>query len=188
MRVAIVIFSLFLVAELRAERYLTLEQAGKLAFPTADRFEEKILRFSAEQRAAIQKKAGVSVKVDGNKIRYAYEGAHLLGVLFLDHVLGKHEIIDYAVALSPDGKILAVEILEYRESYGFEIRGAKWRSQFAGKRVNDPLRLNKDIYNISGATMSCRHVTEGIRRVLATFDLLCRPQLVAAGLPNTAGN
>ena len=188
MRVVVLILGLFVMAELRAERYLTLDQAGKLAFPNADRFEEKTLRFSAEQRAAIKEESGVSVKAEGNKVRYAYEGARLLGVLFLDHVLGKHEIIDYTVALTPEGKILGIEILEYRESYGYEIRGAKWRSQFVGKRANDTLRLNKDIYNISGATMSCRHVTEGTRRVLATFDLLCRPQLVAAGVPNTAGN
>jgi Na+-translocating ferredoxin:NAD+ oxidoreductase RnfG subunit len=103
-------------------------------------------------------------------------------------VLGKHEIIDYTVALTPEGKVLAIEILEYRESYGYEIRGAKWRQQFVGKGAANSLRLNKDIYNISGATMSCRHVTEGIRRVLATFDLLCRPQLAAGGVPNSSGN
>ena len=188
MRVVAVILCLFFATALRAERYLTREQAGKLAFPTADRFEEKVLRFSPEQRAAIQKRSGVAVKVDGNKVAYAYEGSRLLGVLFLDHVLGKHEIIDYTVALSPEGKIFAIEILEYRESYGYEIRGAKWRSQFVGKRADNTLRLNKDIYNISGATMSCRHVTEGVRRVLATFDLLCRPQLIAGGVPNSSGN
>ena len=174
---------------LRAERYLTVEQARQIAFPDATRFEEQTLRYSAEQRAAIQKKSGVAVKVDGNRITYAYEDARLLGVLFVDHVLGKHEIIDYTVAISPEGKILGIEILEYRESYGYEIRNPKWRKQFVGKKEGESFRLNKDIYNISGATMSCRHVTEGTKRVLATFDLLCRPQLVAGGVQDrAAGN
>lgn len=175
---------------LRAEKYLTVEQARKIAFPNATRFEEQTLRFSAEQRAAIEQKSGVAVKVEGNKVTYAYEDARLLGVLFIDHVLGKHEIIDYSVAISPEGEVLGIEILEYRESYGYEIRGAKWRKQFVGKKPTAPLRLNKDIYNISGATMSCRHVTEGTRRVLATFDLLCRPKLVAGGVrkSETAAN
>jgi Na+-translocating ferredoxin:NAD+ oxidoreductase subunit G len=191
MRIGILITILLLTSVgLRAEKYLTAEQARKIAFPNATRFEEQTLRFSAEQRAAIEEKSGVAVKVEGNKIAYAYEGARLLGVLFVDHVLGKHEIIDYCVAISPEGQVLGIEILEYRESYGYEIRGAKWRKQFVGKKPNAPLRLNTDIYNISGATMSCRHVTEGTRRVLATFDLLCRPKLVAGGVhkSETAAN
>jgi Na+-translocating ferredoxin:NAD+ oxidoreductase RnfG subunit len=191
MRIGIFIAILLLTSVgLRAEKYLTVEQARKIAFPNATRFEEQTLRFSAEQRAAIEKKSGVPVKVEGNKVTYAYEDARLLGVLFVDHVLGKHEIIDYGVAISPEGQVLGIEILEYRESYGYEIRGAKWRKQFVGKKPNAPLRLNKDIYNISGATMSCRHVTEGTRRVLATFDLLCRPKLVAGGVRDseTAAN
>ena len=176
------------IADGRAEQYLTTEQARKLAFPKADRFEEKVLRFTPEQVKAIEKKGGVPVKVEGNKVIYAYEGAQLLGVFFIDHVLGKHEIIDYSVAISPEGKVLGIEILEYRESYGYEIRNAKWRKQFVGAKAGDRLRLNKDIYNISGATMSCRHVTDGTKRVLATFDLLCRPQLVAGRVQDRAAS
>lgn len=163
-----------------AERYLTTTQARKLCFPQADRFEEQVLRFSAAQIKQIKHASGVDVPNDGNRVLYAWKGPDLLGVLFIDHVLGKHEIIDYAVALSPEGKVLQVEILEYRESYGGEIRSPKWRDQFAGKDKTSKLRLNDDIYNISGATMSCRHVTDGIKRVVATFDLLCRPKLLAA--------
>jgi Na+-translocating ferredoxin:NAD+ oxidoreductase RnfG subunit len=179
---ALVLYAM--VAAARAERYLTVEQARKLAFPRADRFEEQVLRFTPEQAKAIEKKSGVAVKVEGNKVIYAYEGSRALGVLFVDHVLGKHEIIDYSVAISPEGNVLGIEILEYRESYGYEIRNPKWRKQFVGAKTGDPLRLNKDVYNISGATMSCRHVTEGTKRVLATFDLLCRPRLVAGRVSN----
>ena len=160
-----------------AERYLTVHEALKLCFPTADYTREEVLRFTGDDVAQIKRASGVRVPNEGNRVHYAYAGEELLGVLFIDHVLGKHEIIDYAVALSPEGKVRQVEILEYRESYGGEIRGAKWRKQFVGKGNGAPLRLNSDVYNISGATMSCRHVTEGIKRVLATFDLLCRPHL-----------
>jgi hypothetical protein len=31
------------------------------------------------------------------------------------------------------------------------------------------LRLEEDIQNISGATLSCRHITEGVRRLLALY-------------------
>ena len=86
-----------------------------------------------------------------------------------DRVIGKHLFIDYAVALDPGGRVLRVEILQYRESYGGEVRGAGWLGQFVGKTQKNPPEFNKDIRNISGATLSSMHVTEGVRRVLAAF-------------------
>ena len=49
-----------------------------------------------------------------------------------------------------------------------EIREALWRAQFIGKRHGAQLALTKDIQNISGATLSCRHITDGVKRLLAT--------------------
>jgi Na+-translocating ferredoxin:NAD+ oxidoreductase RnfG subunit len=161
----------------RAERYLSISQAQKLCFPQATRFEEKTFRYTAEQIRAIEKQSGVKVRARSARAWFAYEGDKLSGVMFVDYVIGKHEFIDYVVAISPDGKVQQVEILEYRESYGGEIRGNKWRAQFRGKTASSPLRLNGDIYNISGATMSCRHVTEGVKRLLATFEHVVRPSL-----------
>ena len=34
------------------------------------------------------------------------------------------------------------------------------------------MQLGKDIRNISGATLSCKHITQGVKRVLAVYDLL----------------
>ena len=78
------------------------------------------------------------------------------------------------MALSTDGRVIQVEILNYRESYGGEVAGADWLTQFKGKTIRDPLQLNNDIVNISGATLSSRHVTEGIKRVLAIFETMLR--------------
>ena len=160
-----------------AEKFLSVAEAQKIFFPAADKFEAETIRFTAEQRSAIARKIRGRVLNQGQRYWLAREGTNLLGLVVLDHVLGKHELIDYAVALDPAGKILAVEILEYRESHGSEITSQKWRNQFLGKTGEAPLRLNADIYNISGATISCRAVTDGIRRVVATYELLIRPQL-----------
>ena len=165
----------------RAERFLTIEEAQKICFPAADSFESQTVRFSPEQIAAIERQSKVKVLNKGNRIRVARHGTNVLGVLFLDYVLGKHEIIDYAAAVGAGGEVARIEILEYRESHGSEIRGARWRDQFKGKSGAAPLRLNEDIYNISGATISCRHVTEGIKRLLATYEQVVRPRLAADG-------
>jgi Na+-translocating ferredoxin:NAD+ oxidoreductase RnfG subunit len=78
------------------------------------------------------------------------------------------------VALGPDGRVKRVEILEYRESYGSEIANRDWLAQFAGKSGGDGLKPGSDIRIISGATLSSRHITEGIKRVLAIHDLFLR--------------
>jgi Na+-translocating ferredoxin:NAD+ oxidoreductase RnfG subunit len=164
-----------------AEHYLSVAEAQKVCFPNADKFEAQQLRLSAGQSKTIEQKSGVKVRKTEIRFSVARKEANTIGVLMVDQAVGKHELIDYAVAISPQGKVLQVEILEYREHYGGEIRNAKWRDQFKGKTPASKLKLNEDIYNISGATISCRNVTEGVRRVLATFEVVVRPQLLAAG-------
>jgi Na+-transporting NADH:ubiquinone oxidoreductase subunit NqrC len=70
---------------------------------------------------------------------------------------------------------LGLEILAYRESHGAEIKQTAWRKQFAGKKGPAAMRFADDIRNISGATLSCQHVTEGMQRLSALAA-----QLVAA--------
>jgi len=88
------------------------------------------------------------------------------GWFIVDKVLGKHELITYALALDARGSVRGIEILEYLEAHGGEIRDPVWRAQFVGKSAADPLKLDRDIRNISGATLSCRHVTDGVKRLL----------------------
>ena len=164
-----------------AEKYLSQEEAEKLCFPAADRFEQQVLRFEKECARKIEKAAGSSLLAKGIRVSQAWQGEQLVGWVFFDRVIGKHELIDYAVAISPEGKVNQIEILEYRESYGGEIRGKRWRDQFAGKTSSDRVELNSDIYNISGATLSCRHVTQGVKRVLAIYNLLCHDRYSASG-------
>ena len=60
-----------------------------------------------------------------------------------------------------------MEILSYRETHGGQIRAAEWRQHFVGKSLADPLKLDVDVPNISGATLSSRNVTDGVKRLLA---------------------
>jgi len=50
------------------------------------------------------------------------------------------------------------------------VRNASWRAQFVGKSVASPLQLNGDIKNISGATLSSKHVTDGVKRILNIYE------------------
>lgn len=92
------------------------------------------------------------------------------GWFIVDQVIGKHENIDIAVALSQHGAVEGIEVLVYRESYGHQIMHPKWRAQFNGVDHNTHMKLDRDVKNISGATLSCRHVTDGINRLTHTWQ------------------
>src|SRR5262249_51639875 len=105
----------------------------------------------------------------------ATRGDALIGHVLIDNVVGREQFITYAVGIGADGKLLPVEILDYRESHGGEIRNKAWLAQFAGKSKESQLRLRTDIKNIAGATLSCEHVTAGVRRLLVVWTTALRP-------------
>ena len=130
-----------------AVQYLSIEKAQKQAFPSATHFTE----------------------VQAGRVWKAEAGGKVAGFFVFDRVVGKHLFIDYAVALTPGGAVHKVEILQYRESYGGEIRSPSWLAQFVGKTSGSALKINGDIRNISGATLSSTHITEGVKRILAAY-------------------
>jgi Na+-transporting NADH:ubiquinone oxidoreductase subunit NqrC len=156
-----------LVASAHAAQFLSVEQAQRLFFPAADSFAETKIELTSERLQQIEQQARSRMRLKRYRIWKALGQGQRLGWFIVDEVYGKHEFITYAVALDASGTVLGVEILVYRESYGGEIRSPQWRAQFVGKRSGDGLEFDKDIRNISGATLSCHHLTEGIRRLLA---------------------
>lgn len=156
-----------------ATTYLTVAQAKAALFPAAANFIDRSTLLDPAQRKAIKAASGINVSSPKLVAWEARDGAgHKLGWLFVDQVLGKHEFITYALALDPTGAVRGLEVLDYRETYGGQIRLPKWRAQFLGKRAGAQLKLDSDIRNISGATLSCRHVTDGVKRLLATYNLV----------------
>ena len=92
------------------------------------------------------------------------------GYFIVDRVVGKHQFITIAVGLNANGTVKQIEIMDYQESYGYEVRDAAWRAQFVGKSARSPLQLDVDIKNISGATLSSKHVTDGVKRILQKYE------------------
>jgi hypothetical protein len=133
-------------APAHAVQYLSIAQAQKQAFPGA-----------------------TFAEVQGGRVWKAESGGRLLGYIVFDRVVGKHLYIDYTVAVDPSGRVRRVDILEYRESYGGEVRSPSWLAQFVGKTAGSALSVGQDIRNISGATLSSEHVTQGVKRVLAAY-------------------
>lgn len=149
-----------------AGQYLSIEQAEKAAFPDADRFEARILRLTPDQLRSLDAVAAVRQRGEVRQVD-AWLGNKLLGTLYVDDVIGKVEWVTYALAVGADGTVRSLDILEYRETHGHEVRTPSWRKQFVGRRADTPFHFEDDIKNISGATLSCSHLTAGVQRLLA---------------------
>lgn len=156
----------------RATVYFNSGSVKKQLFPSATRFVDRSVSLTKVQKKAIRKAAKTRVHSSRVVAMDAYAGSKKLGTLFIDKVFGKHEFITYAVALNTAGAVSGIEIMDFRESHGDQVRGRGWRAQFNGKRSGQPLKIDKQIKNISGATLSCVHITNGVRRVLATNALM----------------
>lgn len=159
--------ALVVAAPAYAVQYLSVEQAQAALFPAGTQFAPQALALTAEQKQAIAQAGGQRVRDFRPKVWRAERDGQAHGWFLVDQVIGKHEFITYAVAIGADGAVRGVEVMDYRETYGYEIRNPNWRRQFAGKRHGDALELGTDIQNISGATLSCRNVTNGVKRLLA---------------------
>ena len=101
----------FAPAPASATVYLTIQAAQQAMFPGA-RFVEHNLAFTPEQRKTIAKASGVGSFDKIQRVWDVRSGNGRAGWFIVDRVLGKHEMITYAVALTSDGSVKRIEILE----------------------------------------------------------------------------
>ncbi|MFM7024658.1 MAG: FMN-binding protein [Limnohabitans sp.] len=165
--------SSLLGAQAFAAVFMEVDQAQKLLLPQAEQFQPLALALDDDRLAIIARQSETRVpKNFSPRIWQALQAGKASGWVLADRVIGKYDWIDFAVGFSPEGTVLGVEIMAYRESHGAEIRQTAWRRQFNGRQGPQGMRFADDIRNISGATLSCQHVTEGIQRLSALVGLL----------------
>lgn len=112
----------------------------------------------------------------------ARTGTSIDGYAVVDEEKGQHEPITFGVKLDARGAVERLEIMVYREGYGSEVREQRFRDQYQGKRSSDRIRTGEDIVAVSGATISSKALSVGVRRAVALTDLL-RQKLMLASAP-----
>ena len=162
-----------------AADYLTVEQTQRALFPQADAFREVVLTLTPAQHERVAGLAGEQPPHRSLRAFKALRGEEVLGYVFVDEVIGKEDFITYAAAIDAAGTLGPLEVLSYRESHGGEIRSEAWRRQFSGRADLGALRVQTDIKNIAGATLSCEHVTQGVRWLYALWQVALRAPVVA---------
>lgn len=174
-------------AELGQEEiYLSPEEAAKLMFPKSERIRKEVLTLQAEQKTVIQKLIGWDFPETSFECFIGETNGKIDGWALIQNTIGKHKPMTYMVGINQQGEATNVEVLVYRESRGSEVRTKRFNYQYEGKNLHDPIRINRDIINISGATMSVRSMSAGVKRALVTVDQLYLKPLGHGSNINTA--
>lgn len=156
---------------------LSIDETKLITFSDAKKFVEININLNDDLLKKVAKQSGISrmSKDKETKVWQAIDAkGDSIGYFFIDKVYGKHELITYSVGINIHGAVKHVEILDYRETYGWQIDSKEWRAQFNGKTITSELALEKDIKNISGATLSCKHIIDGVKRILALYEFSLR--------------
>src|SRR3989339_37217 len=152
------------------QAYLTEEQALSLVFPECDEILTDEFVMSPEEKSSLEKLLSRRSYEDGFRVYIGKKKGILQGYAIITEEIGKFHPFTFVVGVGTDGKISNVAVLVYRESRGGEIAKKRFLYQFMEKSINNPIRINKDIINITGATMSVQCMCAGVRKVLAVIN------------------
>ena len=112
-------------------------------------------------------------KLDSRLVRAwrASRGEAILGWALIDVRIVRTHAEAFMVVLSPEGSVRTVRMLAFHEPLDY-LPPERWYQQFEHKTQAEPLRVGGDIHGITGATLSARATTDGVRRALAIHQVL----------------
>jgi hypothetical protein len=165
MYLALAAFSLLVAASLP-----TQDEALALAFPGASAKRHEFF-LSDEQAAKAKALGGTEPRA---RFVVAYEvrdGAGSRGVAFFDSHVVRTQVETAMVAISPEGRVLRVEVVAFKEPMDYRAPAA-WVKQFDGKSLSAALSLKGEIHPLSGASLTATTLTDAARRSLALWQVL----------------
>ena len=112
-------------------------------------------------------------------VHTAYRGDEVLGYAQIDVHNVRTKAEAFMVVLDPHGEARSVRVLAFHEPLDY-LPTERWYSQFEGKTRADALRVGGDVHGVGGATLSARAAADGVRRMLAYWEVLLRPNAAVA--------
>lgn len=156
--------------DFKYEEFMSEEEAVKTVLPKSKQIRKEMIRLTAAQKEQIEQRIGWKFPEEEFELYIGQTGDKLDGYAMIHNTIGKYKHMTYMVGVDPTGACTDVELLVFRDAKGSEVGKKRFNAQYDGKTVSDPIRINKDIINISGATMSVRSMSAGVKRVLVLID------------------
>ncbi|MDO9118441.1 MAG: FMN-binding protein [Nitrospira sp.] len=156
--------------DFKYEEFMTEEEAVKTILPKSQRVHKELIRLTPDKKELIEQRIGWKFPEESFELYIGETGDKIDGYAMIHNTIGKYKHMTYMVGVDPKGTCTDVELLVFRDAKGSEVGKKRFNSQYDGRTVSDPIRINKDIINISGATMSVRSMSAGVKRVLVLVD------------------
>lgn len=122
------------------------------------------LKTQLEDRLERQVRDSVYVLYD------VFRDGDYMGMAVIADERGKYRPITFMAGIGPKLRVVDVRVLVYRESRGGEVQRTRFLKQYRDKNLDDPIRINRDIINITGATISVHALNAGVRKALAVAE------------------
>jgi Na+-translocating ferredoxin:NAD+ oxidoreductase RnfG subunit len=152
---------------------LTADEALHEFFPEAARTSTEHEVLSPALRQRLEQTLGRPIyerAIDVMKVTDA--SGTFRGYAVVTEEVGKYKPITFMVGVTPQLAVRDVAVMVYRESHGGDVKRKRFLDQYRGKTADDPIESNRDIINISGATISVRSMNAGVKRVLTELTML----------------
>ena len=152
------------------EIYFSEDEAAQVMFPDSEKIRRETLTLTSDQKAFVEEVIGWEFPEYTFDVFIGETQGNVDGYALIQNTIGKHRPITYMVGVTATGECMNFEVMVYREARGNEIATKRFNYQYQGKTIGDPIRINRDIINITGATMSVRSASAGVKRVLVLVN------------------
>jgi len=173
LRVAALAVALVGVGSVAAEAkvFLSRTEALELAFPDADRVESATYVLSEGQATRIEELSKSPLDSKLVEIYTGFRGDAVAGYAVIDIHNVRTLPEAFLVVLTPAGTVQSLRVLAFHEPLDY-LPTERWYAQFDQKSLAAPLRVGGDVHGVVGATLSARATANGVRRVLALYQVL----------------
>lgn len=156
-----------------ANVFMTRSEALAWAFPDADRVDSKSFALTDDQLQRIE--ALAQSKLDSKLVTLytGVRGGAVIGYAYIDLHTVRTQQGAFLIVIAPDGRVERLRVIAFHEPQEY-LPPQRWLEQFEGKQVTDPLRVEREVHGIAGATLSSQAVAGAVRRALALHQVLVR--------------
>ncbi len=123
-----------------------------------------------EDAVTLRARLGRRVRLRKVSFYEAVRDGPIVAVAYRSVEGGLHGPIHHAIYLDREGKVARVQVITQREVRGAAVAGERFLSQYVGKAAHDPIRVGADVDAITGATISSKAVTRGVRQAVVLWE------------------
>ncbi len=156
---------------IEAQVFYSKAEALQVAFPTADRVETQTFFLTPQQIEQVEALAQTAVDSRLATFHVGHAANSVQGYAFIETHIVRTFPETFLMVVSPDGSLQKLLVLAFYEPAEY-LPSERWLEQFAQKHLTPSLRLRRDIHGIIGSTLTAQAATQGVRKVLALFQVL----------------